>query len=206
MAEPGNRARLKILWVSPYAGSNPAPRTMKKYFVLLTAAAALLVAGLFLQTMQGGGKMKVEKGDTVAVDYLGFLDNGTVFDTSIELEAVKAKLPPRISYVPLEFTVGAGQMIKGFDEAVIEMQEGEDKIIHLEPADAYGEKRQDLIITVPRSAINGSTEVGSMLVASNGAKGKVIESTNETVTIDMNHELAGQALNFKITMKKITKK
>lgn len=181
---------------------------MKKYFVLLAVAAALLLAGLAVNAFTGKGSvtLKAEKGDSVAVDYLGFLDNGTVFDTLIEDEAMKAKLPPRISYAPLEFTVGAGQMIKGFDDGVLGMQEGEEKIIHIEPADAYGEKRQDLIISVPRSMINGSVEVGSMLVASNGSKGKVIEVTNETVTIDMNHELAGQALNFKITMRKITKK
>ncbi|MFH1056909.1 MAG: FKBP-type peptidyl-prolyl cis-trans isomerase, partial [Candidatus Micrarchaeota archaeon] len=61
--------------------------------------------------------MKVERGDLVAVDYLGTLDDGTVFDTSIKVEAEKAGLPLRTSYEPLEFTVGAGQMIKGFDDA-----------------------------------------------------------------------------------------
>lgn len=179
---------------------------MKKYFVLFAIAAVLLISGITMQATQGVGKMKVEKGDSVLADYLGFLDNGTVFDTSIEAEAINAKLPPRISYAPLEFTVGAGQMIKGFDNGVLGMEEGEEKIIHIAPADAYGERRDDLMLAVPRSMINGTIEVGSVLLASNGSKGKVIAVTNETVTIDMNHELAGQALNFKITMKKITKK
>ena len=70
--------------------------------------------------------MIVEKGDTVSVHYTGTFDNGTVFDSSEGRE-------------PLTFIAGAGQMIKGFDEAVIGMELDEEKEIHIEPADAYGE-------------------------------------------------------------------
>ena len=104
--------------------------------------------------------MAAQKGDTVAVDYVGTLDDGTVFDTSIREEAIKAGLPLRSSYSPLEFTAGAGQMIAGFDAAVIGMKVGEEKNVHLTPSEAYGNQGP----------------------------------------------LAGKALNFRIVMRKITKK
>ena len=104
--------------------------------------------------------MTAQKGDTVAVDYVGTLDNGTAFDTSIKEEAQKAGLPLRDSYAPLEFTVGEGQMIAGFDNAVVGMKVGEEKNVHLTPSEAYGNQGP----------------------------------------------LAGKALNFRIVMRKITKK
>jgi FKBP-type peptidyl-prolyl cis-trans isomerase 2 len=154
----------------------------------------------------GGVGLKAENGDLVAVDYIGSLDNGTVFDTSIKDEAVKAKLPLRTAYAPLEFTVGAGQMISGFDKAVVGMAKGEEKKIHIPAAEAYGEKKSDFIITVPKANAPEGVEKGAMVAASNGMPGLVLEVTADNVTIDFNHPLAGQALNFRITMKKITKK
>ena len=93
------------------------------------------------------------KGDNVSVDYVGSFDDGTVFDTSLQEEAVKAGLPLRGSYAPLEFVVGAGQMISGFDAAVVGLKEGEEKAVHLTAAEAYGEKRADLIAQVPRQNV-----------------------------------------------------
>ncbi len=153
----------------------------------------------------GGADLKVEKGDVVAVDYVGTFDDGKVFDTSIQAEAVKAKLPPRPSYAPLEFTVGAGQMIKGFDNAVYGMKEGDVKNVHLNASDAYGPRDDNLVITANRSQLNGNPKVGDHVSASNGATGTIVNLTNETITVDFNSEMAGKDLNFKIIMRKITK-
>ncbi len=147
----------------------------------------------------------VKKGDKIAVDYVGTLDNGTVFDTSIKEEAVNAGLPLRQSYSPLEFTAGAGQMIKGFDNAVIGMKEGEEKNIRLEPEEAYGERRVDLVFVVSNSEAPEGVQIGSQILASNGMSGTVIAADNETTTIDFNHHLAGKALNFRIIMREIDK-
>ena len=141
----------------------------------------------------------VQSGSTVTVDYVGTLDNGTVFDTSIEAVGKQSGLQ-RPSYSPLSFQAGAGQMIKGFDSAVIGMNVGEEKTIHLNPEEAYGETRQDLIISVPVAQIQGGLElsVGSMIQTNTGATGTITAIENGNATIDFNSELAGKALNFKI--------
>ncbi len=153
------------------------------------------------------GLLTVERGDTVSVDYIGKLQDGTVFDTSIESEAKNANLPLRPSYEALTFTAGARQMIAGFDDAIIGMKEGDEKTVTLAPEQAYGQKSDDRIISIPVKGIgnSGDIKVGSMLSAENGAMGKVIEIKNETVVVDFNHELAGKTLVFTIKMKKIAK-
>jgi FKBP-type peptidyl-prolyl cis-trans isomerase 2 len=77
--------------------------------------------------------------------------------------------------------------------------------VKLEPAQAYGEWKQELVLEVPKSRFSENVTVGSVMQASNGALGKVIEVTNSTVKIDFNHELAGKALTFRIMMRKITR-
>lgn len=149
--------------------------------------------------------LKAEKGDAVAVDYVGTFDDGKVFDTSIQAEAQKAKLPPRPTYEPLEFTIGAGQMIKGFDNAVYGMKEGDVKNVHLNASEAYGPRDDNLVITANRSQLQGNPKVGDHVSASNGATGTIVNLTNETITVDFNSEMAGKDLNFKIIMRKITK-
>lgn len=174
---------------------------------------AILLAGCTSQVQvtptpsSGGSGLKAEKGDVVSVDYVGSLDDGTVFDTSLKLEAQKAGLEPRPSYEPLEFTVGAGQMIKGFDQGVVGMKKGETKTVRIEPEDAYGGVRQDLIVSLNASQFGDRVpKKGDKLQASNGMVATVANVTNATVTIDANHPLAGKALNFKIIMREIQKK
>ena len=94
-----------------------------------------------------------KKGNTVSVDYLGKLETGEVFDTSIEAEAKKAGIPLRDKYEPLEFKVGAGQMIAGFDSAVIGMEVGDEKTVTLAPEKAYGVAKKELILSIPRSNV-----------------------------------------------------
>jgi FKBP-type peptidyl-prolyl cis-trans isomerase 2 len=146
-------------------------------------------------------------GDTVSVNYIGKLTNGQLFDTSIKEEAQKAGFPLRPSYAPLTFKVDAGQMIPGFDAAVVGMKEGEEKTVTIAPEQAYGNRREDAIFSVPLASIGNASDikVGSILYAQNGATGKVLEISNGTARIDFNHELAGQTLVFTIRMVSIQK-
>ena len=138
-----------------------------------------------------GDVVTVKKGDHVSVHYTGTLDNGTIFDSS-EGKA------------PLEFDVGAGQMIKGFDDAVVGMKVGEEKTVKIKAADAYGETDPKNIIDVPKQNVPPTVKVGDTLNAG-GQPVKVIRVTNSTVTIDANHPLAGKDLTFKIKLVKIGK-
>ncbi|MFH0818182.1 MAG: peptidylprolyl isomerase [Candidatus Micrarchaeota archaeon] len=153
----------------------------------------------------GVDNLKAQLGDSVAVDYVGTLENGTVFDTSIKGEAKKANLPLRPEYSPLEFTIGAGQMIKGFDGGVVGMKVGEEKTVTLKPIEAYGEVNNELVIEIPSDKLPVGVEKGSQLMTSNGMAGVVLELDNKTAKVDFNHPLAGKTLKFKIIMRKITK-
>jgi len=153
------------------------------------------------------GANTAAKGDTVHVDYIGKLENGTLFDTSVESEARNAGLAPRSSYEQLVFTVGAGQMITGFDEAVVGMREGEAKTVTLPPGKAYGNRNDKNVIVFPLDNIGNaeSLKVGSALYANNGAIGTVIAINDQNVTVDFNHELAGKTLVFTIKLVRVDK-
>ena len=134
------------------------------------------------------------EGKKVKVHYVGTLDDGTKFDSS------------RDRNEPLAFTCMAGQMIPGFDAAVREMEVGQVVDIRLEPADAYGEHDERLVQTVPVSAMPGAEtlSVGDrvMLTAPTGQPFPATVSALEdgNITFDMNHEMAGKALNFNIEL------
>ncbi|MBN2101373.1 MAG: peptidylprolyl isomerase [Candidatus Aenigmarchaeota archaeon] len=142
--------------------------------------------------------MPVKKGDKVKVDYTGTLDDGTVFDSSTH---------DGHSH-PLEFEVGSGQLIKGFDEAVVGMEVDDEKDIHIEAKDAYGDPNPQLMQKVPREHLpKEELKEGMMLAMSlpNGQQipGTIKEIGEKEVTIDFNHPLAGKALNFKIKLVEI---
>lgn len=132
-------------------------------------------------------------GDTVKIHYTGTLDDGTQFDSSAGRE-------------PLEFTVGTGQVIPGFDQAVEGMAVGESKTVNIEPENAYGPRHEQMIQEVPKSALppDLQPEVGMGLQAQ-GPDGQnlqltVTEVAEESITVDGNHPLAGKALNFDIEL------
>ena len=135
--------------------------------------------------------MAIKKGDKVKVSYVGYFEDGTVFDSSSDEK-------------PLEFVVGSGEILKGFEDAVMGMEKGEEKEVTLKPEDAYGDVNPDLIKKVPRENFPKEPEPkeGMMLVltAPNGLKlpAKILEVSEEYVTVDLNHPLAGKTLNFKI--------
>ena len=132
-------------------------------------------------------------GDRVRVHYTGKLEDGQVFDSSRGGE-------------PLEFTVGAGEVIPGFDEAVRGMSVGETKTVEVEPEDAYGPRREGLVATIERERAQFPTEpqVGMNLALplQDGSQLEVVvtEVTDESVTIDGNHPLAGEKLIFDVEL------
>lgn len=136
--------------------------------------------------------MPIKKGDIIKVEYEGTLDDGTVFDSTEKHGE------------PLEFEVGSGQLIPGFDNAVVGMDKGDEKEIMLEPDDAYGDHNPELMKKVPREQLPKNEELkpGMMLMLTlpNGMQftAVVSEIDEENVTIDLNHPLAGKKLNFKI--------
>ena len=134
------------------------------------------------------------QGKKVKCHYRGTLDDGTQFDSSYDRGE------------PLAFTCGAGQMIAGFDAAVVDMQVGEKKTVRIPPKQAYGERRTDMIIHFPAAQVPNidRIHVGDRLypTASNGqpVPVKVTNVNPEGVTVDANHELAGKDLNFDIEL------
>jgi len=138
--------------------------------------------------------MPVEKGNKVKVEYEGSFEDGTVFDSSNREGTQK----------PLEFEVGAGQVIKGFDDAVIGMEKGDEKEVTIQPSEGYGDINSELLKKFPRSSLPEDQEPkeGMMLImtAGNGQQipAKIAKVEDTEVTIDLNHPLAGKVLKFKI--------
>jgi len=142
--------------------------------------------------------MKVKNGDSVKVHYIGTLNDGNEFDNSYKRGST------------LDFKVGGGQMIKGFDNALIEMEVGDKKSVNLPPEEAYGPRREEAISTVTKDnfppdfelkegeMVQGRTESGHPINA------LILEVQENDVILDMNHPLAGQELNFEIELVEIS--
>lgn len=139
---------------------------------------------------------EAQSGDRVKVHYTGTLDDGTVFDSSREGE-------------PIEFELGSGEVIDGFDRAVIGLEEGASREVRLEPDEAYGQRSDDLVIDVDRDDLpeDLDPEVGQTL-AVEGADGEemaawVAEVGEDAITVDLNHPLAGRSLTFEVELLEI---
>ena len=136
---------------------------------------------------------QVKDGDVVRVHYTGKLTNGEQFDSSNGRE-------------PLEFTVGAGQMIKGFDDAMPGMTVGEKKTINIHPEHAYGEKNEQAIIEFPKANVppEMTLEVGMQLQMKDPEGHPlpvtVTEIKDDSIVLDANHMLAGKELVFDIEL------
>ncbi|HLC79639.1 MAG TPA: FKBP-type peptidyl-prolyl cis-trans isomerase [archaeon] len=142
----------------------------------------------------GVGNLKVESGDTVKVEYVGSFLDGNVFDKSE-------------GRGPLEFTVGARQMIEGFDEAVIGMGINEEKTVTISPEKAYGtaeEAKQTIRVPVAQISSENELKVGTKLYAS-GQEGTVVDVNAGIATIEFTHPLAGKTLRFWIKVVEIQK-
>ena len=167
----------------------------KKYLIGL-----LVLATAFAMVLIGGcaGEKTAQDGDIVKVHYTGTLEDGTQFDSSAGSD-------------PLEFTVGAGQMIPGFEDAVRGMKVGETKTVTIPADEAYGQWDPQLVIEVDKSQFpeDIDPEIGDELYVTlqngNVAKIKVVDLSETTVTIDANPELAGKDLTFKIELVELTR-
>ena len=166
---------------------------MIKYFLALVAI--ILVLGCTTNAPQNStfnstsASQVVKTGDHISVDYTGMLENGTIFDSSA-------------GRVPLEFNAGGGQMIKGFDAAVIGMRVGEEKTVTIKPEDAYGQYDEKNIVAIPITSVPNGTKVGDTLYAGRQSA-RVLDIKNNTAVLDVNHPLAGKTLIFKIKIVKI---
>jgi len=142
--------------------------------------------------------MTIKNGDRVKIEYTGTLDAGTVFDSSSD------------HGIPLEFQVGGGQVIKGFDNAIIGMTMGEEKQFSILPADAYGQRDPTLIQKVSRDAFPTDIELVPGLLFEAGlptgerVPARIAEIDGTIVSVDLNHPLAGKTLNFKIRVTEIS--
>jgi len=137
--------------------------------------------------------MKIKSGDKVRVNYEGRLESGEIFDSSMHGDHSH----------PLTFIAGSGQMIKGFDNAVIGMQINEEKEIKISSKEAYGEHTEEAIREVPREIFGEHKIEGGMQIALGDGQGnqfpaKIVEVKKDTVKVDLNHPLAGKTLIFKI--------
>jgi peptidylprolyl isomerase len=138
---------------------------------------------------------QAKRGDTVRVHYTGTLDNGEQFDSSRGMD-------------PLTFTLGEGAVIQGFDDAVDGMAIGESKRVTIPAAEAYGVRRDELTLRIPRSELPADLEleVGSQLRMEQGSESVVVtvrDLDEGTVMLDANHPLAGQALTFDLELVEI---
>lgn len=136
---------------------------------------------------------EAKKGDKVKVHYTGKLHDGSIFDSSVDRE-------------PLEFEVGAGMMIPGFDKAVNGMNVGDKVTADIPANEAYGEKNEEMIVDVPRAQLppDLKPEIGQQLAMQqpNGQSLPVVVTKVEeaTIQIDANHPLAGKSLIFDIEL------
>ena len=138
----------------------------------------------------------VKKGDSVKVHYHGKLTNGETFDSSEGRQ-------------PLEFKVGEGMVISGFDDALVDMTVGEKKTVNIPVEEAYGPKNEELVMEFPANMLPEDLhpEVGMQLQMSNkegrSFPVKVVEVGEATLILDANHPLAGEALVFDIELVEI---
>lgn len=182
---------------------------MMRYLFLIILAAALLATGC------GGGSEAtptpeptataaataqpgdvVEDGDTVGVYYTGTLDGGAEFDSNVGGDL-------------LEFTVGEGRVIEGFDKAVLGMAVGDKKTVTIPADQAYGPYREEMVFEMDREQLPPAIEVGQNVQLS-GPQGqiylaRIVEITDTTVKLDANHHLAGEDLTFEIELAELTK-
>lgn len=132
-------------------------------------------------------------GDVVSVHYTGRLEDGSVFDSSRESE-------------PLEFELGSGAVIEGFDQAVAGMEVGESREVRIAPEDAYGPRREEMQLEVPRSQLPDGMDpaegemLGIQVAPGQQAVARIVGVADESVTLDLNHPLAGETLVFDIEL------
>jgi len=162
-------------------------------YIVGSILLAVIIIGIVYYVISISANSVVAAGDTVSVYYTGMFTNGTVFSTNV-------------GSAPFNFTVGAGQVITGFNNAVIGMRVGENKTVTIPPSEAYGEVNQSLIENVPLSLFgNATVKTGMFVTSPNGQHGTIIGVSSKNATVDFNPPLAGYTLVFNIKIAAIKK-
>lgn len=179
----------------------------QKKVIIIIAVAVLILAGLgfffFSKKSPFKGSNESYTGKKVSVNYVGKYPDGKAFDTNIESVAKEVGLyDANRPYSPLQFVVGSGQVVAGFENAIAGMAIGDTKKVTIEPKDAYGEYDDKKIATLPKSLFQEAgvvPEVGQTYQM--GAELIKVSSMTETgVIVDRNHPMAGKTLVFDITL------
>lgn len=175
-----------------------------KNILFIMLICSLLISGC----TESDNVQGVKAGDLVSVNYTGTLDDGTVFDTSMEEVAINEGIyKPDKNYEPLSFTAGAGGVIEGFDDAVIGMEVGDVKTVVIPPEKAYGVYCPELLISLPVKELQTAniTPVIGQKVTVQNQMGVIVNITEKNVTVDCNVDMAGETLTFTIEMVSIEK-
>ena len=137
---------------------------------------------------------KAKSGDNVKVQYTGKFEDGKIFDTTKDIE-------------PLSFELGSGNVIEGFDDAVVGMEQGESKTVIIPPDKGYGEYNKELVINVSRSNLPPGLDpqIGQKISANHSGNNSkisftIVEIEDDVLTLDANHVLAGRNLVFDIEL------
>jgi FKBP-type peptidyl-prolyl cis-trans isomerase 2 len=195
------KKRLKAKKRVQTSRKNKTPNGAKKVKSAFSKKKILLFVGLVvilaLMVIIGGGKNVVKEDSTVTIHYTGTLDDGTVFDTSINSD-------------PLSFKVGEGKVIKGMELGVVGMKEGDKKILKIPYQDAYGGYDEEATGEYPRKNVPADMEVkvgSTVFLQSAETKSYVIatvlEIKDEVLVLDLNHPLAGRNLNFDVEIMQV---
>ena len=149
--------------------------------------------------------MPITEGDAVTIEYVGRLTDGTVFDTSDEQLAEETGLAdehPDRQFQPLTIEIGDDKVIPGLQEALIGLEAGDSELFQIPPEQAYGEYMEERVGEYDRDAfedmLGKPVAVGDEVETEDGLPGRVVDFDDDTVTVDFNHELAGETLKFEI--------
>ncbi|KAB1197818.1 MULTISPECIES: peptidylprolyl isomerase [Haloferax] len=151
----------------------------------------------------------VEPGQIAIVHLTGRLvdgpDAGEVFETTdVDVALNEGVYHDHRHFMPFEFRVGEGHVISGLERAVREMSQGETQTVVLDPEEAYGHRDESVVVTVPRDELEArsdvTAEVDELVRSATGDVGWVVDVSDESVTIDFNHELAGERVEFEIRL------
>ncbi|ELZ80381.1 MULTISPECIES: FKBP-type peptidyl-prolyl cis-trans isomerase [Haloferax] len=149
--------------------------------------------------------MTIATGDSVSLEYVGRLTDGTLFDTSrpdVAEESGLAEQQPDREYEPLTVEVGSGAVIEGLDEALVGMEVGDEETIEIPPEKAYGQPSEDMIqehdTEELRQVLGDDPEAGMYVQTQQGGLGEIVHADDDVVRIDFNHELAGKTLEFEV--------